>query len=476
MSTLRPAACSAPAFLIVACAAIAATVPTHAQTVRDLWIDQCIRCHGDRGQGGMASSLLTPDGVLTDGSDEAFFKAIKDGMELEGMPAYDEALSDAEMWALVVYIRELQHRDAREQGAGPERDEQGIYRTQHHNFSVELAHRGALNTPWAVGWFPDGRMIVTERPGRMRIIELDGSWNIVQGTPEVYARGQGGMLDVAVHPDDDNNPWVYLAYSDPRGRNSMTKVVRARIENDQWTDQQTIFEAPEDTYVRTAFHFGCKLVFDDDYLYLCIGDRGIMDHAQLLERPSGKVHRVHHDGSIPSDNPFVDREGALPTIWSYGHRNPQGMSLDTQGNLWVTEHGPRGGDELNLVKKAANYGWPSVSFGINYNGTPFRTPWPEENTGITQPVFVWTPSIAASGLDVMRSDDAFPQWQGDLFAGGLAGQTVRRLRVRDGELIEREEILFDRGRVRDVRVGPDGMVYVVLNDPDTVVRLRPADE
>jgi glucose/arabinose dehydrogenase len=200
------------------------------------------------------------------------------------------------------------------------------------------------------------------------------------------------------------------------------------------------------------------------------------EHAPMLDRPNGKVHRVKHDGSIPPDNPFVGREDALPSIWSYGHRNPQGMVRDLDGNLWLTEHGPRGGDELNLVRKGGNYGWPVVSFGMNYNGTPYRTPWPEEGAGITMPVHAWLPSIAACGLDVVDVDRAFPQWKGDLLAGGLAGETVQRLRVRDGKVVESEELVHGRGRVRDVRVGPDGLVYLVLNGPDVIVRLRPVSQ
>lgn len=462
-------------FSIVLCVLLAGVLAGGAkgQSIRSLWADQCIRCHGDRGQGGMTESLLREGGILTDGSDKAFFDVIKDGLPEHGMPGYAEALSDAEIWGLVVYLRELQHRDRRANGAAPKRDADGTFKTQHHDFVIEPAFNGRLDVPWSVAWLPDGRMLITERPGGVRLVDADGSSVTLRGTPEVFARGQGGMMEVAVHPEYASNGWIYLAYSDPQGRVSMTKVVRGKIEGDQWTAQETVFQAPARTYVPTAIHFGCRLVFAGEYLFISIGERGMGEHAPLLDRPNGKVHRVHHDGSIPSDNPFVGREGALGSIWSYGHRNPQGMVLDLGGNLWVTEHGPRGGDELNLVKKGANYGWPSYSFGMNYNGTAYRTPWPAEDAGLTQPVFVWLPSIAACGLDVVDEGKAFPAWKGDLLAGGLAGETVERLRVRDGKVVEREELVFGEGRVRDVRVGPDGLVYVVLNGPDAIVRLRP---
>ncbi|MGP1346939.1 MAG: PQQ-dependent sugar dehydrogenase [Phycisphaerales bacterium] len=459
-------------FATAAATAFYATPNTAAQTVRDLWADQCIRCHGDRGQGGMAASLLDPEQIITDGSDKAFFDAIKNGMPDHGMPAYDAALTEAEMWGLVVYIRELQHRDARDKGMAPTRDDAGVYRTQHHDYTIEPAYRGTLDIPWAVAWLSDGRMLITERPGRLLLVADDGAATPINGTPRVAARGQGGLLDVAVHPDHANNGWVYLAYSDPDGRESMTKVVRGRIVGDRWTDEQTIYQAPPESYTRTTLHYGCRLVLTGEHLFVCIGERGLMDRAQDLSMPNGKVHRVFHDGRIPEDNPFVDRDDALPTIWSYGHRNPQGMVRDLEGRLWVTEHGPRGGDELNLVEKAANYGWPTVSFGINYNGTPFRQPWPAEDTGITQPVFVWTPSIAACGLAVVDAQ-RFPKWEGDLLAGGLAGETVDRLRIRNGQVVEREELVYDRGRVRDVKLAPDGQIYIVLNGPDMIVKLVP---
>lgn len=291
-------------------------------------------------------------------------------------------------------------------------------------------------------------------------------------------------MDVELHPDFAQNGWVYLAFSDPAttGNAAMTKVVRGRIKDARWTDQETIFQARPESYLPGPLHFGCRLVFTpkdaqgNTHLFFAIGERGRGDHAQDLTRPNGKIHRVRDDGAIPDDNPFntpdQTSKGVYATIWSYGHRNPQGLVLDAAGNLWDTEHGPRGGDELNLVAKGANHGWPLVSFGINYNGAPLRTPWPEPGQNFAMPTFLWTPSIGACGLDIVRGK-AFPKWEGDFVAGGLSGTNVDRLRVRDGAVTEREELVHGQGRVRDVATAPDGTVYVVLNMPDRIVRLVP---
>ena len=262
----------------------------------------------------------------------------------------------------------------------------------------------------------------------------------------------------------------------------MTKVVRGRIEGGRWTDEQTIFAADPASYLPTDIHFGCRIAFDpldSSILYFTIGERGRGERAQDLSLPNGKIHRVHDDGRVPNDNPFVGREGALATIWSYGHRNPQGLVFDAEGHLWDTEHGPRGGDEVNRIERGANYGWPEVSFGINYNGAPYRTPWPAAGQGFVMPAFVWLPSVGACGLDVARGGwlgEMFPMWRGDLLAGGLSGQNLDRIRLdAEGKVVEREELLQGMGRVRDVSVGPDGSVYVVLNGPDRIVRLVRAE-
>ena len=445
--------------------------------------------------GGAGTSTLLDEEFLAGGSDRELFKSTKEGLPDSGMPAFGETMSDPQIWSLVVYIRELQHRDRRARLGSPKPDQSGVYTSQHHKFRVEPVVTEGLTVPWSVAFLPDGRMLIAERPGTLRIHSTGKPGGElgepVEGTPAVRSRGQGGLMEVILHPQYEQNGWVYLSFSDRDERNNgMTKIVRGRIKPSAdglahtWTDQETIFQAKPEHYLRTDLHFGCRIAFeeasDGKYnLYFTIGERGMGPHAQDLSRPNGKVHRVTDDGKIPADNPFVGDAKAYPSIWSYGHRNPQGLVFDARGNLWNTEHGPRGGDELNLIKKSLNYGWPIVTFGMNYNGAPLTTPWPPEGQDLEMPVDRWMPSIGACGLGLAEGN-AFPNWSGDLLAGGLSGMNVDRIRVREEAgtpvVAEREELIHGLGRVRTVLSGPDGTVYVVLNGPDQVIRLIPADD
>lgn len=475
--------------------AAAGAGPAAAQTVNQLWTTNCARCHGEAAAGGIARSLLG-EGVLNQSFDRRYFDAVKNGVPKTMMMGFNGKLSDPEIWALVNYLRELQAKERRQRIGSP-KEESGLYSTSRGKYRLETVIDSGLETPWSVDFLPGGGMLVTERPGKLRVHSTGkpgGSLSqALFGLPEVRNRGQGGLMDVAVHPGYEKNGWIYLSFSDPReqgGRSlGMTKVIRGRMKDGQWVDQQTIFEARPEHYLPTDIHFGSRLVFEASpttpqdnryYLYFTIGERGMADMAQDRARPNGKVHRLWDDGKTPDDNPFATESGAYPSIWSFGHRNPQGLTLGLDGRLWETEHGPRGGDELNQVLKGRNYGWPVVSFGINYDGRPFKTPWPEGKLAdggeddVVMPVDRWMPSVAACGLDVVRpgpDGEQFPMWKGDLVAGGLAGETVDRIRLKEGKVEEREEIVHGLGRVRDVVTGPDGSVYLVLNGPDRVVRL-----
>jgi glucose/arabinose dehydrogenase len=464
--------------------------PTQAQNsgVEQLFSNYCQKCHGDHGQGGGAGTrTLLTDRLFEAKFDRPFFDSIKNGVPETGMEAFGQTLDDSQVWGLVGYIREMQFRAHRERVGSPRPDSHGVYASKHHRFRIERVIEKGLEVPWSVDFLPDGRMLVADRPGEVRIHSTGKAGGKistpVQGTPEVRNQGQGGLMDVAVHPNYAQNGWIYLAFSHAAGRNGMTKIVRGKISDAlRWTDEQVIFQAKPEHYSGTSHHFGCRIVFDPKdptILFFCVGERGAGQLAQDITRPNGKIFRIRDDGSAAEGNPFAAGETPYP-IWSYGHRNPQGLAFDLEGNLWTTEHGPRGGDELNLVMPGRNYGWPVVSFGFNYNGRPLVSPWPKNpvkasdpvsKDAMVMPVLRWLPSIAACGLDVMRSDASFTNWKGDLFAGGLAGQTVQRLRVKDGEMIEQEEIIHGIGRVRDVVCAPDGSVYVVLNEPDIVVRL-----
>jgi aldose sugar dehydrogenase len=446
------------------------------RNITRLYQENCANCHGDRGEGGGAGTktLLTRE-KFDQRLDKPFFDAIKHGVPDMGMEAYGGSLTDEEIWGLVVHIRELQAAALRAREGSP-RPTNGVYRTQRHGYRIETVVDRGLRTPWSLDFLPGGRMLVTNRPGTMGVIEGGRLTGEVSGLPESVEIGQGGLMEVAAHPDYAKNGWVYLSYSEPArdGRGGMTKIVRGKISfsggGGRWHSQQTIWEADQRYYTRAGVHFGSKIVFDSNgHVWFTVGERGAMMQVQSNETPFGKTMRVLEDGRVPKDNPWQNNPA-----FSTGHRNQQGLAIDLEGNVWVTEHGPRGGDELNLIRKGANYGWPVVAFSINYSDTPFRTPWPSAGQNFAMPVYRWLPSSAASGLDVARGP-AFPGWKGDLLAGGLAGQNIDRIRVKGGQLVEREEILHGLGRVRDVATAPDGTIYVVLNQPDKIIRLVQAD-
>lgn len=484
-----------PALFILAATLSAAPFAT-AQKVGELYAQNCVSCHGEGLAGGSASSMLDDDWI-TDGSDRALYDAIHLGLEDMGMPAYQGGLSEAESWALVVYIRELRDAPRRAARGKSKPNGDGVYQTQHHHYKIETVAEG-LERPWAIDFLPGGTALVTERQGTLRLI-VNGKLvtKPVVGTPEVWAFGQGGLLDVAVDPNytADGNGWIYLSYSeitDDTGEKpaGMTAVVRGRLEQRSnawhWVDQQTLFTTPSELASPRAVHFGSRFVFDnDDTLFFTIGDRGQQDRAQELDKPNGKVHRIHTDGSIPQDNPFAPGSGgakkhadAMPTVWSFGHRNPQGLAKHpVTGKLYDVEHGPRGGDEINLVTREKNYGWPVVSYSMNYNQTPRgeNPPW-HEPMAFTEPVHYWLPSIAQCGSSFYVGDK-FPKWQNDLFVAALAKQEIRRVRLADDGLtvIEDEPIFRGMGRVRDVVPGPDGGLYIATEQPGMIRKLVPVE-
>lgn len=348
-----------------------------------------------------------------------------------------------------------------------------VFETEAASFRVtEVA--GGLSHPWGLAFLPDGRILVTERAGRLRLID-EGRLapDPIGGAPEVYASGQGGLLDVAVDPAFADNSVVYLSYADSDPSGTTTQVMRARLDGNRLVDGEVIFDGKP--RARGRNHYGSRLAFGPDgMLYISVGERQERDRAQELDDHGGKIIRIFPDGRIPRDNPFVGRAGAQPEIWSYGHRNPQGLAFRPgTDELWEQEHGARGGDEVNLVRKGLNYGWPVITHGVDYSGLPIGVG--REKAGMEQPAFVWTPSIAPSGLAFYQGD-AFPEWQGDMLVGALKFELLVRLTM-DGQRIVAEERMLEGelGRIRDVRVGPDGLVYI-LNDEDEggVYRLEPA--
>lgn len=336
-------------------------------------------------------------------------------------------------------------------------------------FDVIVVARG-LEHPWAVEPLPDGDLLVTERPGRMRIVTAGGQVGApIAGLPEVDARGQGGLLDVALSPNFASDRTVFWSYAEPRQGGNGTAVARGVLSPDRTRLEQVrvIFRA-QPTYMGRA-HFGSRLAFGPDgMLYITTGDRfdtPMRMHAQQLDNHLGKVLRIAPDGSVPEDNPFARRSDARPEIWTLGHRNIQAMAVDPQGRIWTVEHGPRGGDELNLIRPGVNYGWPLVSYGEEYSGRPIDTA-ETQRPGYEQPVYYWDPVIAPSGAQ-WYTGDAFPEWRGNLFIGGQIAAGLVRLVVENDRVVGEEHLLTERGRrVRDVRQAPDGTLYVVTDHPD----------
>ncbi len=359
-----------------------------------------------------------------------------------------------------------------------------VLRSAYQDYRVVTVAEG-LEHPWSIAFLPGGDMLITERPGRLRIVR-EGVLleEPVAGVPEVLAQGQGGLLDVVPHPDFASNQLLYLSYSKPfaDSEGATTAVVRGRLENDRFTDVEQVFVADS----RGRGHYGSRLAFDGNgYLFITVGDRQVPPEGDLEAHPAqdrsnhhGTINRIHDDGRVPADNPFVDQDGARPEIWSYGHRNAQGLAIHPEtGALWANEHGPQGGDELNLIRPGLNYGWPVVGYGVNYrSGAAIHEG--THGEGMEPPVHFWVPSIATSGL-LIYTGDRFPAWRGNMFVGGLGGEQLARLTL-DGQEVEQEETLhFGRGRIRDVRQGPDGYIYLAIDDRrgglTPVVRLEPAD-
>jgi glucose/arabinose dehydrogenase len=354
-------------------------------------------------------------------------------------------------------------------------DKQQLIHSEKHSFRIVPLLAG-LENPWSIAFLPDGRMLVTERAGRLRLVTQDFKLDPkpVDGLPEVIANGQGGLFDVVLHPQHAQNGWIYWAYNAPGTGGWGTALARGKLKGQRMTEVQVLFSMQPKT--RSAHHFGGRIVFDaTGMVYLTLGDRGDKDRAQKLNDHAGSVIRLHEDGRVPNDNPFVQRAGALPEKWTLGHRNMQGAAINPQtGELWTHEHGPQGGDEVNVIRPGLNYGWPVITYGVNY-GLGTKIGEGQSKPGMVQPLQVWVPSIAPSGMAFV-SGSQFPQWQGSMLVGALRGQMLVRLTLEGDKVLSEERLFQGRpGRIRDVRMGPDGLVYLLTDDPQgALLRLEPA--
>jgi aldose sugar dehydrogenase len=350
-------------------------------------------------------------------------------------------------------------------------DSKNVIESAKENFRLDTLS-SSLNNPWGIAFLPDGRILVTERAGEIIIFKDGKADGKVENVPAVYAQGQGGLLDIKLHPDYTSNGWIYITYSKPGQGGAGTTLARAKLEGNKFVDLTELFSAQP--FSPSGAHFGSRIAFDENgFVFISSGERGTMENAQDLGNHLGKIIRLHDDGRVPSDNPFVNQAGAKPEIWSYGHRNPQGMIYDLKTKtLWAHEHGPKGGDELNVVVKGKNYGWPKITYGINYDGNPIT----DKNAmeGMEQPVTYWVPSIAPCGMALVTTDK-FPKWQNNLLIGALSFQHVARVEIENGKYVSQEKLLDKVARVRAVAESPEGFIYVATESPGLLLKISPAN-
>ncbi len=469
-----------------------APVPALLQSrANEIYNTNCAACHGITNQAGPSARALFATDFLSSRSDAQIVQVLTDG--LPGTPNHsfktlyfpDEL---AQMPALLRIRGGIVNRKV-----GPVPDINGkAFQSQKANFKAETLAKG-FDQPWGMAFLPDGRLIFTERNGNIRFLNKDGSVSEpVKGTPSVFVRQDGGMLDIALHPDYAKNGWIYISYStvppgyqvqpgDDTAPNmappTMTYVVRGKVNaNNEWVNQQMLFNPPADSFRVSADHYGSRFLFDGKgHFFWSMGERHDMQMSQNLASPLGKIHRLNDDGSIPRDNPFVNTPGALGSVWSFGHRNPEGLTFDpATGVFWETEHGPVGGDEVNVIEPGKNYGWGMATFGLEPGIGRLHA------TGVTDPITHYNPSIGPAGI-VFYTGNKFPAWKGNLFITGMVGQKLIRMEIKGRQIVSQETLLQDYGRVRDVKVGPDGNLYLLLQnmngDPKggSIVRLVPAN-
>ncbi|CAN5759597.1 PQQ-dependent sugar dehydrogenase [soil metagenome] len=434
----------------------------------------CAGCHGGKLEGNSASKLIKKDWVHGEGR-QAIHRNIKSGIPNTEMIGWGTVLKSEEITAVVDFILAAQEKKPASKTPIPDR-----ITTQDYVLKIEKIVTEGIRTPWGIEFVDKNKALITEKGGNIRWL-INGKLDPepIWGLPQTHTQSStGGYMDIALDPKFSKNGWVYIGYSQTnsnildKGAPGMTKIIRGRIKDYQWTDEQTLFEVPDSLMVVGGDRWGCRFLFDKDgFLYFTIGDMGKAMDSQDLSRPTGKVFRIYPDGSIPKTNPFINVPQALPAIFTIGNRNVQGLAQHpVTGQIWATEHGPRGGDELNILKKGANYGWPLITYGVNYDGKIVSDK--DHQEGMEQPVIQWTPSIAVCPAEFCVSP-LFPKWRNNLLVGALAYEELQRLTIDKDKVTAREIILKGFGRVRDIKTSPDGAIYVLLNKPDMILRIIP---
>ena len=440
---------------------------------RSVYLENCAACHGRALEGGLGTALVKTDWAY--GRDSfSIGLSIQNGIPTAGMPAFGELLTQAQRDAVVSFILSSQTGPLEQANPIPEYIE-----TPGYKLKVERLVEKDLDVPWGIEFVDDHRALITENSGQLFWM-IDGVLDRrpIEGVPTVdLATSTGGLLDIAVDPNYSSNGWIYLAYShsaDPEdvNANGMTKILRARIDAHKLVDKEVLFSPPESEHRPNSKHWGGRMLFDrEGMLYFSVGDMSQPDASQDPERPTGKIHRMHSDGTIPADNPFVDQGPVAAYVYSLGNRNVQGIAQQpATGEIWATEHGPHGGDELNIIRKGANYGWPITTYGVNYDGSKVSDL--TEKDGINAPVRQWTPALAIGAAEFVKGD-LFKDWEGDLLVGSLSREALLRLEVTSDSVVTEEVLFKGYGRIRDLKMGPDGALYVLFNNPGLVVRITP---
>lgn len=425
--------------------------------IQSIYDENCAGCHGTQLQHFKRLKSY-------DKSVETLSNMIKVGEENLGMPAYGKTFSEGQIKELSDYIKDFDYSKNHQ-----------VTTSSNPSYDTEIVLEG-LEIPWSFEFLPSGEMLIAERNGTLSHYSKTDGKTTISGLPAIRVSGQGGLLDLQLHPDYTSNGWIYISYSYPdEGNNDKgnTAIIRAKLNQSKALyDIEEIYKGSPTT--SKSHHYGNRMVFDaQNCIYFSNGDRGNRDvFPQSLDNTNGKIHRLNDDGSVPQDNPFVNDANAVGSIYSYGHRNPQGLALHpTTGKLWEHEHGPKGGDEINIIEPGKNYGWPIISYGVNYSGTKFTDL--TEKEGMEQPIHYYKPSIAPCGMTFLDSD-IYPEWKNNLFIGSLRFEYLERIVLNDNQVIYQEKLLEElKSRVRDVRVGNDGYLYVAVENPGRIIKILP---
>ena len=444
--------------------------PVHSKTTltepAKTFSQYCSSCHGEKIEAFVDRSWKHGT------SKEQIVASITNGYLDLGMPAWKGVVKPQDINLLADEITKYIGKVAEYKVTS--KPTSNIFKSESMTVSLDTIATG-FESPWGFAQLPDGNFLITDRVGVLYLVDNKQHKTIIKNAPKVLAEGQGGLLDIELHPKYAENGWIYISYSKFKEENGIklttTAIIRGKIKNKELTEIQEIFEASP--YTKTKHHFGSRIKFDQKgYLYFTVGERGMEKvFPQSTENDNGKVHRLNDDGSIPKDNPFVGKGTSKESIYSYGHRNPQGLALNPQtGEIWENEHGPRGGDEINLIKKGANYGWPVISYGINYDGKPITNISKKE--GMEQPETYFIPSIAPSGMTFVNSNK-YPAWKNSILIGSLRFNYLDRSIMKGNKITGHEKLLLNIGRMRNIELGNDGYLYVSTENPGMVYRLMP---